>query len=55
MAMTESKSAATSLSFKIQIKHDYTFQMMYITSLNFNWFQNGQPSKLNNPKNCPFQ
>ena len=44
MGVSESKSAATLLSFKIQIKQDQTFKMRYIMSMNFNWFQNGQPS-----------
>ena len=54
MSMTESKSAAMPLSFKIQIMHDETFKMRYITSLNSNWFQNGQPSKLEEWKNVRF-
>ena len=54
MSMTESKSAAMPLSFKIQIMHDETFKMSYITSLNSNWFQNGQPSKLEEWKNVRF-
>ena len=39
------KSAAMPLNFKIQIKHDQTFRMRYIMSLNSNWLQNGQLSK----------
>ena len=54
MGVTESKSAATPLSFKIQIKQDQTFKMRYIRSMNSNWFQNGQPSKLEERKNVRF-
>ena len=54
MGVTESKSAATPLSFKIQIKQDQTFKMRYIMSMNSNWFQNGQPSKLEERKNVRF-
>ena len=45
---------AMPLSFKIQIMHDETFKMRCITSLNSNWFQNGQPSKLEEWKNVRF-
>ena len=54
MGVTESKSAATPLSLKIQIKQDQTFKMRYIMSMNSNWFQNGQPSKLEERKNIRF-
>ena len=54
MGVTESKSAAMPLNFKIQIMHNEIYKMGYITSLNSNWFQNGQPSKLEEWKNVRF-
>ena len=38
----------------IQIKHNQTFKMRYITSLNSHWFQNDEPSKSNDRKKRPF-
>ena len=51
--VAQSKSDAMPLSFQVHFGTDQTFKMRYITSMNTQWFQKYQPSKLNNNKKVP--
>ena len=51
--MAEGKSAVTPLSFWLHFAIDQTFKMRYITSLNSQWFEKYEPSKLKKQKKVP--